>query len=57
MEGAAFAQVATQEKVKWVIIRVISDNAGDEAYEDFNLFLQKYKFKSWELIKYFLDSF
>ena len=57
MEGAAFAQVAKQEKFEWVILRVISDGADDEAQKDFSLFLNEYKLKSWELIKSFFDSF
>ena len=56
MEGAAFAQVAIQEDYQWVILRVISDSANNSAEEDFTQFLEKYKFKSWELVKYFLNE-
>lgn len=56
MEGGAFAQVAHQENIKWIVIRVISDNASENAVEDFNEFINKYQFKSWELIKHLLDS-
>ena len=56
MEGAAFAQVAQQEKVDWIVMRVISDGANEESSEDFNNFLKKYKFKSFELIRCFLNS-
>ena len=31
MEGAAFAQVAFQENIPWCIIRVISDQADEDA--------------------------
>ena len=31
MEGAAVAQVAVQEKIPWIIIRVISDTADSSA--------------------------
>ena len=56
MEGAAFAQVAIQEDYQWVILRVISDSANNSAEEEFTQFLEKYKFKSWELVKYFLNE-
>ena len=57
MEGAAFAQVAHQEKVDWIVIRTISDGADDNASEDFNSFLTQYQLKSWELIKILLNNF
>ena len=50
MEGAAVAQVATQEKISFVVIRVISDNANEGSEIDFNKFLEDYKIKSWVLI-------
>ena len=43
MEGASFAQVAIQEKIQWLVIRVISDNAKDGAVDTFQEFLCKYK--------------
>ena len=39
MEGAAVAQVAFQERIPWLIIRVISDGANETAAENFNDFL------------------
>jgi len=51
MEGAAFAQVAFQEKVNWLVLRTISDNANETASSDFNEFLCEYKLKSFDLIK------
>lgn len=56
MEGAAFAQVAHQENVNWLVIRVISDSANENASNDFNKFLREYKLKSFDLIKHFLDT-
>ena len=50
MEGAAVAQVATQEQIPFVVIRVISDNANEESELDFNKFLEDYKIESWKLI-------
>ena len=55
MEGGAFAQVAEQEDLPWIVVRVISDEADDNASEDFSSFLEKYKYKSWELIHDFLN--
>ena len=57
MEGAAFAQVATQEKVKWIILRVISDSADDSAADDFEIFLKDYARYSCDLIKSFLQYY
>ena len=51
MEGAAFAQVAEQEKVNWLVIRTISDGANESASNDFNKFLRDYKLISFDLIR------
>ena len=51
MEGAAFTQVACQEKVDWLVIRIISDEANENAPIDFNKFLNEYKLISYDLIK------
>ena len=51
MEGAAVAQVAEQEKINWLIIRVISDNADESAEENFKDFLKEYSSLSWFIIK------
>ena len=56
MEGAAFAQVCHQENIDWIVLRVISDDAKDNADQEFNAFLKDYKSKSLDLIKYFLIS-
>ena len=50
MEGAAVAQVASQEGIPWVITRVISDEANSNAAQNFSEFLVKYKEKSWLLL-------
>ena len=57
MEGAAFAQVASQEQIDWLVIRVVSDSADKSADLDFNNFLEKYRLYSWELIISFLRNF
>ncbi len=54
MEGGAFAQVAKQENFDWIVIRVISDGADECAHDEFSQFLEKYKLKSFILIRYFL---
>ena len=56
MEGAAFAQVAFQEKVNWLVIRTISDEANETASSDFNKFLSEYKIKSFDLIQKLINS-
>lgn len=56
MEGAAFAQVCHQENIDWIVLRVISDDAKENADQEFNEFLEKYKLKSLDLIKNFLIS-
>ena len=43
MEGGACAQVASQENIDWVVLRVISDNADEDAEDDFKEFLFQYK--------------
>lgn len=55
MEGAAFAQVAFQEKVKWLVLRIISDGANESASSDFDNFLTEYKSYSFELIRCLLN--
>ncbi len=51
MEGAAFAQVAFQEKINWLVIRTISDEANETASSDFNKFLIEYKARAFDLIQ------
>jgi len=56
MEGGAVAQVAEQEKIPWIIVRVISDNADSESEIDFSQFLKKYVLSSWKLIECLLQD-
>ena len=56
MEGASVAQVATQEKIPWQILRVISDNANESSPKDFEQFLNIYKQNSAKLIKALIDN-
>ena len=56
MEGASFAQVAEEENIKWLLLRVISDNANNSAQDDFNFFLNEYKKNSWKLVELFLND-
>ena len=57
MEGAAVAQVAVQEGIPWLIIRVISDGADNTAEKNFINFLEKYKKCSWDLINALLKRY
>ena len=56
MEGGAVAQVAYQENIPCLIVRVISDCADEEASLKFNEFLMLYQKYSWDLIKIFLEN-
>ncbi len=56
MEGAAFAQVAVQEKINWLLIRVISDDANSNAELDFQDFLKVYKKNSINILKILIES-
>ena len=56
MEGAAVAQVCHQENIPWIIIRVISDDADDDASTDFNEFVTNYEKYSWNLVALILKS-
>ena len=56
MEGAAIAQVAFQEGIPWIIVRVISDSANEYAAVNFDDFLKLYEKYSWDLIKIILDN-
>ncbi len=55
MEGASVAQVAEQEQIPWLIMRVISDEADELAPQIFKDFLHEYKKNSWELIRNILE--
>ena len=57
MEGCSVAQVADQERVPWVILRVISDSANESAPEDFNAFLKIYNDVSPLLIKEIIKNY
>lgn len=56
MEGAAVAQVAIQEKIPFLIIRVISDSADDSASQNFNDFLKIYEKESCRLIEILINN-
>lgn len=56
MEGASFAQIASQEDINWLLIRVISDSANDSAVQAFNEFLKDYSKLSWQILELLLKN-
>ena len=56
MEGAAVAQVAEQEKIPWLILRVISDTADESSQELFPKFIAEYNKLSWILIETLVEN-
>ncbi len=57
MEGAAVAQVAYQERIPCLIVRVISDGADNSADQIFTDFLKSYQRFSWDLIHALLKRY
>ena len=55
MEGAAVAQVAEQEGIPWLVLRVISDGADETAAQSFEDFVKRYEQKAWRLIEALLQ--
>ncbi|WP_392346387.1 5'-methylthioadenosine/adenosylhomocysteine nucleosidase [Parasynechococcus sp.] len=55
MEGAAVAQVAEQEGVPWLVLRVISDGADEAAAQSFEDFVKRYEQQAWRLIQALLQ--
>ena len=45
------AQVAEQEAVPWLVLRVISDGADEAAAQSFSDFVQVYEHRAWSLIE------
>ena len=56
MEGAAVAQVSIQEGIDWLIVRVISDSANDEADQNFEKFLSEYNNISSEITSLLINE-
>jgi|OM-RGC.v1.008901428 adenosylhomocysteine nucleosidase len=57
MEGGSVAQVAMQEGIPWVVIRVISDSADESASTDFSTFLKIYNKVSSNLIEVIAENY
>ncbi len=56
MEGASVAQVATQEGIPWLVLRVISDSANESADQSFVDFINTYNNSSFSLIEILLNN-
>lgn len=56
MEGAALAQVCVVNKIPWLIVRTISDNADQDATDNFNKFLPIIAKNSFVVIKHILKN-
>lgn len=56
MEGASVAQVCFSENIPWLVVRVISDSANDNAVIDFNDFVAEYESKSCLIIQSLLKN-
>lgn len=56
MEGAAVAQVCTMNDIPFCIIRIISDNADDDALEDFEKFKKIVSDKSLKIIENMINN-
>ena len=56
MEGAAVAQVAIQENIQWLIIRVISDSSNNEANQSFSEFIKIYNKVSSQIIYQLIEN-
>ena len=48
---AHVVQVAEQEGVPWLVLRVISDGADESAAQTFSDFVQAYDKRAWQLIE------
>ena len=55
MEGAAVAQVAEQEGIPGLVLRVISDGADANAAQSFGDFIQVYDRRAWCLLQELLS--
>jgi adenosylhomocysteine nucleosidase len=55
MEGAAVAQVAEQEGIPWLVLRVISDGADASAAQSFRNFIKTYDRRAWSLLQALLS--
>ena len=54
MEGAALAQVCKMNRVPFLVIRTVSDNADEEAIGDFDRFIEAAGIRDYEILKNFL---
>ena len=55
VEGRAILGCCS-EKIPWLVIRVISDEADQSAAQEFSDFLKEYQNSSWYLIKSILKN-
>ncbi len=57
MEGSALCGVAERFEVPWLVVRALSDRAGEDSLDDFKAFVDSAAARSAELVRKLLPVF